>query len=551
MGRIRPSTVDRKKTMATDEAIQGDEQAVTQASAEDLTAYDEVPYSSHPYSASHPSRLSVMGTLFGMQPANVEHCRVLELGCASGGNLIPMATVLPESEFIGIDLSSVQVSDGHKTIEALGVRNVDLRRMSIMDVDASLGEFDYIITHGVYSWVPEEVRRKILDICGERLKPQGIAYVSYNTYPGWHMRGTVRDMMLYHTARYEKPMEKAGHARALLDFICKAVPEDGGAYGTLLRREMDLMRNQADNYVLHDHLETVNHPVYFHEFARSAEESGLQFLSEADLGAMSLQGLAPDIRNIIKQLSRNLIECEQYVDFIRNRTFRRTLLCRRDVALNPRNMAQAIRKLFIASPAVPEGTIDIKSQEQSKFKVGGGTLASQVPIIKAAVSVLGERWPEAVAFETLLDESLRRMGYDPESVAAQRERAAGFLSENLIQCFAQRAIHFYTVPPPARRDPGERPRLFSVSRRQAQTTTRVTSLLHELVALTELDRQLALLCDGTRTQEDIVNRLMEDFRQGKLKASGAGNEPSQIEAALAKATRDSLARLARVALLEK
>jgi methyltransferase-like protein/2-polyprenyl-3-methyl-5-hydroxy-6-metoxy-1,4-benzoquinol methylase len=538
--------------MATDQAIQEqeEEQTVSPAGTEEVTAYDEVPYSSHPYSASHPHRMAVMASLFGLQPADVERCRVLELGCASGGNLIPMAAVAPESEFIGIDLSTVQVADGHKTIEALGLKNVDLRRMSIMDVDESMGEFDYIIVHGVYSWVPAEVRRKILDICGERLRPQGVAYVSYNTYPGWHMRGTVRDMMLYHTSKYQKPMEKAAHARALLDFLCKAVPEDGGAYGTLLRREMDLMRNQADNYVLHDHLETVNHPVYFHEFARSAEESGLQFMSEADLGSMSLQGLNADTRNIIKQLSRNLIECEQYVDFIRNRTFRRTLLCRKDAELNPRAMGQFVRKMFVASPAVPEGTIDVVSKEPSKFKVAGGTLTSQVPIIKAAILVLGERWPEALSFEVLLDESLRRMGHDPSSVAAQRERAASFLSENLVQCFAQRAIHFSTIPPHVRRSPGERPRAFAVSRLQARVTPRVTSLLHELVALNEFDRQVLLLADGTRTQSEIVEVLLGHVREGKLKASGPVNEPGQLEAALEKAASESLARLARVALME-
>src|SRR5262245_13581209 len=72
---------------------------------------DSVPYESHPYVQTHPSRLFVVGTLFGTRPTPVQRCRVLELGCAAGGNLIPMADALPESEFIGIDASERAIED--------------------------------------------------------------------------------------------------------------------------------------------------------------------------------------------------------------------------------------------------------------------------------------------------------------------------------------------------------------------------------------------------------------------------------------------------------
>ena len=281
--------------MATDEIT-------TEPATEELTSYDEVPYSSHPYAQTHPYRMAVMGALFGMNPAPADRCRVLELGCAGGGNLVPMAAVLPESRFIGIDLSSVQIADGQRMVDALGLKNIELKHLSITDVNDSMGEFDYIVCHGVYSWVPEPVRQKILDICAHQLAPQGIAYVSYNTYPGWHMRGTVRDMMLYHSRKWEKPQEKVGHARALLDFLVKSVPESSGAYASLLAKEMELMKAQADYYILHEHLEAVNVPMYFHEFAAQAKASGLQFLAEAEFGAMSMQGLSSDIRNIVRPI---------------------------------------------------------------------------------------------------------------------------------------------------------------------------------------------------------------------------------------------------------
>ncbi len=527
------------------------DQASAPSATEELTSYDEVPYSSHPYSQTHPYRLAVMGGLFGLKPTPVHRCRVLELGCASGGNLIPPAAVLPESEFIGIDLSSVQINDGKRTVEALGLTNIELKHLSIMDVNESMGQFDYIVCHGVFSWVPEEVRQKILDICAQQLTPQGVAYISYNCYPGWHMRGTVRDMMLFHSLKYDKPQDKVAHARALLDFLVKSVPEEsGGAYGTLLKKEMELMRNQADHYVLHEHLEAVNQPMYFYQFAGQAAEAGLQFLAEAELAAMSLQGLAADVRNIVKQLSKNLVECEQYIDFIRNRTFRRTLLCHKDATLDWRGMNGRVRAFHISSQAVPDGTVELQGKSEAKFKLSAGTLSSQVPIIKAALLVLSERWPQTVQFEELLDESLRRMGHDPHSASVQREKVAEFLAENMVQCFSQRAIQFFPVALPLPADPGEKPRGFRIARLQAEKETRVTSVLHELVQLNDFDRQLLQLADGNRTRKEIADRFASDVQEGKLQASKQFTDPSQLQAALEKALDEGLKRLQRVALLE-
>src|SRR6516165_7913322 len=153
------------------------------------TSYDEIPYSNNAFYHTHPDCLATVATLFGMKPAPVQACRVLELGCGRGGNLIPMATSLPTSRFVGIDLSARQIAGGQEAVESLGLTNVELKQLSILDVDSDFGRFDYIICHGVYSWVPAAVQEKILEICAQNLAPSGIAYISYNCYPGWHLRG--------------------------------------------------------------------------------------------------------------------------------------------------------------------------------------------------------------------------------------------------------------------------------------------------------------------------------------------------------------------------
>src|SRR5438094_55973 len=138
-------------------------------------SYDQVPYPSFAFPFTHPSRLAALARLAGLDAPPLEQCRVLELGCARGGNVIPMAAQLPHARFLGIDLSPVQIDAANQTIRALGLANIELRRMDILDVTATTGEFDYIIAHGVWSWVPPVVREKILAILAQNLAPDGIA----------------------------------------------------------------------------------------------------------------------------------------------------------------------------------------------------------------------------------------------------------------------------------------------------------------------------------------------------------------------------------------
>jgi hypothetical protein len=77
------------------------------------TSYDEVQYTDNPYPQSHPGHLAVVAKLAGLTPAPVGRCRVLEIGSARGGNLIPMAVGLPGSSSVGIDASGA-LSGGHR-----------------------------------------------------------------------------------------------------------------------------------------------------------------------------------------------------------------------------------------------------------------------------------------------------------------------------------------------------------------------------------------------------------------------------------------------------
>ena len=247
------------------------------------TSYDDLPYESQFFAMTHPDRMATMALLHGLSSPPVATCRVLELGCSNGGNLLPMAQTLPGARFVGIDLSPRQVADGQTVLQELGFQNVELKALSILDVGDDFGQFDYIICHGVYSWVPAEVRDQILRICARNLAPNGVAYVSYNTYPGWHMQGMVREMLRYHTQGFDEPLTSAWvRARAFLGFLAQRRPRTPSPIThTSSRTKCALLERESDTYLFHEHLEDVNHPVYFHEFVARASAAGLQYLAPA------------------------------------------------------------------------------------------------------------------------------------------------------------------------------------------------------------------------------------------------------------------------------
>src|SRR5262245_19905923 len=165
-------------------------------------------------------------------------CRMLELGCSMVGNLIAMAQNHPGAQFVGIDSSARQIAVGWKSIDALGLKNIRLRQLDILDAGADLGEFDYIIAHGVLSWVPLKTQDGMLELCRRHLGSNGVAYFSYNTYPGWHIRGIVRDMMLYRSMQFSDPATRLAQAKALVEFVAQSARSENDPYRQMLQIEL-------------------------------------------------------------------------------------------------------------------------------------------------------------------------------------------------------------------------------------------------------------------------------------------------------------------------
>lgn len=516
--------------------------------------YDEVLYPNNPLAQAHPDRLATLAILFGMNPAPVDHCRVLELGCGNGGNLIPLAFTLPESDFVGIDLAALPVAKGQETIATLKLKNIALQPLDLMQIAPDFGQFDYIICHGLYSWTPPPVRDHILAICKANLTARGVAYVSYNVHPGNHIRHMVREMMLFHVQQFGDPPQRIEQAKALIKFLIDAQPVESDPYGTFLKKELERTMQQSHGSLFHDDLAEVNDPVYFHEFARHAAAHDLQYLAEADFFEMQDQIYPSHITDTLRALSKkDILLKEQYLDFIKCRRFRQTLLCHAEMELDRTPQTERLQNLYVASSARPVSSEpEITSSAVEEFRGPKGSIvATDHPLAKATMLRLSELWPQTIGFNQLLTELKSRL--EQSDSVTDGAQAASALGDILTNTYAVGLIELHTHPFHFATKAGERPIASPLARVQAQTSEMVTNLRHESVRLEDdLVKHLLLLLDGTRDREMLLNELRRLIDSGEIDVeidNRGGDDSSQNPNALSDGLERSLENLARLALL--
>ena len=501
--------------------------------------YDRVLYPGAAHTQTHPDRLATLASLFGMQPAPLDRCRVLEIGCTDGGNLIPMAHGLPDADFTGIDIGTRSLAVGRGCIAALGLKNIRLLEHDILDVPGDFGAFDYIIAHGIYSWVPPVVREKILAICRAHLAPQGVAYISYNAYPGSH----VRDI--------PDPEEKRRQGTALLRFVAESQPESDPSR-SVLAAELDWLAKSSIASFYHDDLAENRAPFYFHEFISDAARYDLQFLSEAAFHEMQAQVFPPKVVETLEALGTDRIAREQYLDFVKNRRFRQTLVCRREVALSG-PLAAPLRHFHISSRARPTSanpSLDEAALEDFTAP-GNASVKTGSSLAKAALLHLAEIYPHSVSFDDLLTAARSRL---VEKSIALPNNAAPELADALLAMYAAPIVQFHVHAPRFTTVVSERPLVSPIARwclaRGADT---VTNLRHRGTRIEDpIAAQLMLLLDGTRDRPALATELATFCAKRSLIRRENGTpitDPAQLQKVPAPGLGANLRKLARMAVL--
>ena len=467
-------------------------------------AYDAVRYSNFPYGQTHPDRLATVAVLYGLHPPDPFTARVLEVGCGAGGNLIAMAAATPGIRALGYDLAAGPVADGQRAIAEIGLPNVELRHGDVREL-SGLGEFDYIVAHGVYSWIPADARDALLATIREFLAPQGIAYVSFNAEPGGYFRRMLRDAGLWHARGIEPgdDVARALKAQELYKFLQKYRVSSADTYGALLEREVPPLAGAPVYRLVHDDLSTHFSACWFAEFSAHCGEHGLGYVGEADLYGLRTEMLPSEVEPELWQLAGgDRTAFENYSDLLTARHFRQSVLC---------HAADA-----------PAGVEPVPELTE---RLHWAALPNAEPL---EVGLLADAYAElhTLNFRTLGFEDLReRLDADRHDLA--RALLDGFRRERLLP---------HAGPFHAASEPSERPVASALARWQAAHDETLTSLVYTTIRMEEpAARLLITLLDGTRdraairaelharaglelTEQDLDNNLHELMRLFLLEA---------------------------------
>ena len=464
------------------------------------TLYDEVLYPNAPFAQTHPDRLATLAILFGMDPAPLPRCRVLEVGCGNGENLIPMAFQYPAAEFLGIDAAAMAIHAGHQEIATLGLANLRLEHRDIMDAPPELGTFDYVIAHGFYSWVPEPVRDKMLAIVQASLAPQGVAFVSYNALPGGRLRQMFREMMLFHAGGATELDPRVRGAREIVQWFM-ACQAGLGESGLIPSQAESIMERQSE-VLYHDELGAVYHPVYFQEFLAHAGRFGLQFLSEANYHDMQPRKLpAGAAAEVDRVAGGDRIRRDQYFDFLKCRMFRQTLLCHQNIALPEQPVAERVRLLYACSAAKPVSERpDLRAGVAEEFRGGHGSgVTAAHPFTKAVMQLLCQAWPETLSFPGLLDSA--------SQLTSEDATPAG-LADILLATYAAGVIELHAAPARCVAKVSRFPVASQLARSQARRGRLIATMRHTVIeALDEKVRLLIGSLDGEHDFAALVRQL--------------------------------------------
>ena len=509
-------------------------------------SYDSLPYPSKFFTKTNPDHLAALATLYGANPKSPEKCRVLELGCGNGSNLISHAFNLPESEFVGVDISGKHIEQAKSWKDELSLANIDFREIDLMEMTPEeFGGFDYIVGHGLISWIPDFVTEKVFAIFREMLAPEGIGYLSYNTYPGSHYRNMVREIMRFHTKAIDEPLPKIQESMSFLSILSEYTNETK-IFQTIVDGELKRHFERDASDIFHDDLSEAYRPLYFHEFAARLEENGLQYLCETELHAMSVKNFPPAVQEFINQIE-NVIEREQYIDFFLGRVFRQTLFCRENIELNRHPEPSVLDKFMVASsirPALENPELSVQKPE--KFAAGKGFgIEIDHPPTKTAFTYLGNAWAKAVP----VTELLRHAGKELENTAYKPddwEKEFGITRAIMFQLVqATDLIKLHVFQPEAVQEASETPRINDLARWQIkEETDSVTTLFAINIEIDdEVSRKLLQLLDGTRDRRRLLDELKEF-----IETNDAIEDKRELLGNLENWLAESLSQLARLGL---
>jgi len=473
-------------------------------------SYDEVMYPSMVFPHIRPDQIGAISILHGVKPDDIDRCKVLELGCGDGTNLLSIAYTMPNSHCVGVDLSAPRIEEAKSYADTLGLSNIEFHHQDLLEFEPEkYGTFDFIVAHGIYSWVPELVREKIPWIYAQCLKPNGVGFISYNAYPGWHVREVARHAMQFQTELIDSPLEKVANGLRFVEFLSEASSPDP-LYKSLLSEQLTYLEKKVPESIFHDDLGTFNQPFYFRQFVERIEGSGLQFVSELEPMSFFIDDLPLFAQTALEKVWDDTVRREQYLDFIRGRFFRSTLVCQRTANPSYRPIPENLSSLYFSSSSLPissessltdNSSVAFSAPKDKEFQ-------TDHPAIKSLLALLGSNWPRRFSF-------LEIQAF-LESGSVHSEIQLEVLQDAIVRLINASILEPRCFCPQVALSVSERPKVSDFARWQAGRgfatgkNLGVTNMHGSDIQIeVDLVRDLILLTDGTRDREGLAAGIRE------------------------------------------
>lgn len=465
------------------------------------TAYDRRAYPSTIRPLTHPLRLGALAQMCGREAAPFESCRVLEIGGGDGINVIAMAEAAPRSEFLSFDLAETPVRHGQSLVAELGFKNVRVETMDLCEIPPDIGQFDYVIAHGVYAWVPEPVREALMALAARVLSPRGVAFISYNALPGAHVRRALRDLLLQSTEGVADPEVRGRKARETLEFYVSKWDQTE-ATPVAMHREAKRMLALPDGVIFHDEMGEVYAPQYVGDVIAAGRAAGLDYLCDAQL-TLAIDAWLPgdEFVECKDRTEGDFTRWEQTRDFIEARAFRQSIFCRAGTPINRAFDVSRLRGLFVSGTFTHAEERDGGQNVHVFRPPKGGKMKTNSPALANTLQRIAAAYPNCLSMDEFVA--------DPD------------LSRSLVQLWVSGPLEISTAPFPFATSVPVRPAASRLSRHLiAQGLTQVPTLRHTQTDLNDTSSQTFLsLMDGTRKAEEISRAMAV--------ATGASPEISQ------------------------
>ncbi len=458
--------------------------------------YDEVPYVSLPYADCRPDALAVVAHLAGLDLPDPAGWRVLDLGCGDATNLLAIAQAMPGARCVGVDGSAAAIERGRALARAAGL-DVELLHGDLADLPDTLGVFDAVFVHGVWSWVGADLRALLPATVARVLAPRGVAYVSYLALPGHLLLAPARGLASRRARDGADPREKVAAARESVALALAL--RDGGAedvFGQLLAAEKRRWEARPDFMIFHDVLDPNATAFALEDVAAAMAGAELEWLGEAQPNGWWPWRLdAEGAERLRTAAGPDRVARQQLFDDVQGVNFKASLFVHAGVApAGEPDPARAL-DLLAAQPVRPPDDTP------------GGALERRL------LDALELR-PAPMA------EIAAQAGVEPPVAAAA-----------VLRLVTGKAATVHRLRPAWTADPRERPLASPLARVQATGSPNVTTLRHDGVSFNEdLGRALLLLLDGTRDRATLVEDLA---RAGGMDADSTRALEEGIDRALA------------------